>query len=475
MFTDLKPYPVYSESVSIWLGTMPAHWAIRRLDSAARIRSEIGRPDLDLLSVYLGRGVIPYAQGGKRVHAPSLDLTAYQVVHPGDLVLNNQQAWRGSVGVSVHQGIISPAYVVLSLDEAVLPTYGRFLFPSSSMVSQFLIASKGVGDIQRQLHQPYLKNVLVPIPPAEEQAAIVKYLGHANARIDRAIVAKRKLIALLGEQKQAIINQAVTRGLDPTVHLEDSGIPWLREFPAHWGKARLKNVAAVQTGLTLGKGYGAMPLKLFSYLRVANVQDSSLDLREVTTVAVPAREAEGCKLAVMDVLMTEGGDIDKLGRATVWRGEVDDCLHQNHVFAVRCTSRVDPEYLVALLGTRIGRHYFYVTAKKTTNLASTNSTTLRAFSFALPDRQEQSIIMDFVRAEAVKFDELVQRLSSEIQLLREFRTRLTADVVTGQLDIRDAAARLPELDPADLVSDVIEQDEDDLEAELAASLEEVDA
>lgn len=249
MFTNLKPYSAFSDSGCKWFGRLPEHWAIRRLGSTARIRTEIGRPDLDLLSVYLGRGVIPYAQGGKRVHAPSLDLTAYQIVHPGDLVLNNQQAWRGSVGVSVYQGIISPAYVVLSLAEGVLPTYGRFLFPSSSMVSQFLITSKGVGDIQRQLHLPYLKNVLVPIPPVDEQAAIVKYLGHANARIDRAIAAKRKLIALLEEQKQAVINQAVTRGLDPSAPLKDSGIPWLRNIPARWVSIRLKReISRIEQG-----------------------------------------------------------------------------------------------------------------------------------------------------------------------------------------------------------------------------------
>lgn len=196
------------------LGALPAHWAIRRLDSAAKIRSETGRPDLDLLSVYLGRGVIPYGEGKKRVHAPSLDLSAYQVVCPGDLVLNNQQAWRGSVGVSAYHGIISPAYVVLSLAEVILPAYGRYLFPSRSMVDQFLVASKGVGDIQRQLHLPYLKNVQVPIPPVDEQAAIVDAIARRSRRDSIALELAERERELLREFQARLTTDVVTGRLD---------------------------------------------------------------------------------------------------------------------------------------------------------------------------------------------------------------------------------------------------------------------
>jgi len=173
-----------------------------------------------------------------------------------------------------------------------------------------------------------------------------------------------------------------------------------------------------------------------------------------------------------DVLMTEGGDIDKLGRGCVWRDEIPGCLHQNHVFAVRCRQDVlVPEFLVGLMTSQHGRAYFQLTAKQTTNLASTNSTTLRAFPVVLPPVTEQRVILDEVARQTSGLDAAIARTEREIALLREYRTRLIADVVTGKLDVREAAARLPEeaeeaepLDEVDVLSDVEEDAADDLDA-----------
>ena len=149
----------------------------------------------------------------KRTNATSADLSKYQGVEPGDFVLNNQQAWRGSVGVSRYKGIVSPAYLVLALGPEIEPSFANLLFRGRSMVGQYLMCSKGVGSIQRNLYWPHLKRVATILPPRDEQIAIVKFLGHANQKISRYIHAKRKLIKLLEEQKQVIIHRAVTRGL----------------------------------------------------------------------------------------------------------------------------------------------------------------------------------------------------------------------------------------------------------------------
>ena len=227
------------------LGSCPAFhvneaWDVARLWQLGRVRSEKNRPDLKLLSVFLGRGVIAYREGGGQVHKPSLDLAGYQVVYPGDLVLNNQQAWRGSVGVSGQVGIVSPAYVVFALDEMLDPRFANYLFQSGVMVAQFVTASKGVGDIQRDVHPPWLKNAKVPVPSRKEQSAIVRFLDHADRRIRRYIRAKQNLIKLLEEQKQAIVHRLVTRGLDPNVRLKPSGVDWLGDVPEHWDVLPIK-------------------------------------------------------------------------------------------------------------------------------------------------------------------------------------------------------------------------------------------
>ena len=197
-----------------WLGDVPEHWEVRRFWEVVDTRSEKNRPELDLLSVFLGRGVIPYGQGGGQVHKPSLDLSGYQTVYPGDLVLNNQQAWRGSLGVSSHCGIISPAYLVFSLSVNVNPQFANYLFQSRVMVAQFVMASKGVGDIQRDVHTPWLKNTRVPVPHLPEQTAIARYLDKTTADIDATIGRARREIELLGEYRTRLIADVVTGKLD---------------------------------------------------------------------------------------------------------------------------------------------------------------------------------------------------------------------------------------------------------------------
>jgi type I restriction enzyme S subunit len=161
------------------------------------------------------------------------------------------------------------------------------------------------------------------------------------------------VIALLNEQKQAIIHRAVTRGLDPTVPLKPSGIPWLGDIPAHWNVLPLKAISKIQSGITLGKDYGAQSLTEYPYLRVANVQAGHPNLEKVKTIRVTNAEALRCALQTGDVLMTEGGDPDKLGRGCVWEAQITPCLHQNHVFAVRPNhALLSPHFLSALMGTR---------------------------------------------------------------------------------------------------------------------------
>ena len=234
MIANLQPYSEYKDTGIPWLDQVPKHWEQHALWTVSKLRSERNPGNLPLLSVFLDRGVIPYGEGGGQVHAPSLDLSKYQVVSPGDFELNNQQAWRGSIGISRHHGIISPAYIVLRLSARLDPVFANNLMRCPRMVDQFLAASKGVGDIQRQIFWPFLPTVQVAIPNSDEQFAIVRFLDYANCRLERAIRAKRKVIALLHEQKQAIIHRAVTRDLNPTVPLKPSGIPWLGDIPKHW-------------------------------------------------------------------------------------------------------------------------------------------------------------------------------------------------------------------------------------------------
>ena len=216
---------------------------------------------------------------------------------------------------------------------------------------------------------------------------------------------------------------------------KSSGVEWLGNIPVHWSLRRLKAVSALQTGLTLGKKYENDNLERRPYLRVANVQDGYLDLDEITEVELPAREVPRYELQPRDVLVTEGGDFDKLGRGYVWNGQIKGCLHQNHVFAVRPEKgSLDSGFLSSMLGSAYGRAYFTATSKQSTNLASTNSTKLGNFPLPLPSVDEQERVVSFLDRETRKIDALVAKKEELIELLQEKRTALITHAVTKGLD-----------------------------------------
>ena len=197
------------------LGDIPEHWETAPLVSMAKEKSICDCTDLQLLSVYLDEGVIPFAQKNeKRTNATSKDLSKYQRVDPGDFVLNNQQAWRGSVGVSFDTGIVSPAYIVLQMDDTLNREYANYLLRSRGMVDQYLVISRGVGSIQRNIYWSSLKRVIVPIPPKEEQERIVAYLKEAVKKMQDAILYLTKEVEILEEYKTKLISDVVTGKVD---------------------------------------------------------------------------------------------------------------------------------------------------------------------------------------------------------------------------------------------------------------------
>ena len=469
MIADLQQYPAMKDSGVPWLGQVPGHWAVlpnRALFTEVKDRDH---PDEEMLSVTITRGIVKQQtllEGSSKKDSSNLDKSAYKLVQPRDIAYNKMRAWQGAIGASALRGIISPAYVVMRLRNADdLPSYFHHLYRTPQFAKEAERWSYGITSDMWSLRPEHFKMIYTPEPPPDEQAAIVRFLDWANGRLERAIRAKRKVIALLGEQKQAIIHRAVTRGLDPSVPLKPSGIPWLGDIPQHWEVLPLKGVCAIQSGITLGKDYAGQALREYPYLRVANVQAGHVKLTVVKTIRVTKAEADRCMLQSGDVLMTEGGDLDKLGRGCVWDAQISPCLHQNHVFAVRPNqSRLDPRFLSALMGTGYARAYFQSTAKQTTNLAATNKTKLGMFKVLLPTVDEQQQILVKLDQELRPLNMASTRLEREIELLREYRTRLVADVVTGKLDVREAALLLPDEAPPDSVEDAADLG-DDIESE----------
>jgi type I restriction enzyme, S subunit len=457
----LKPYQDYKESGSPWIGAVPTSWEVRGLATLIRPRNQRNSPELPLLSVAREKGVFVRGIGNADENHNVIpeDLSNYKVACAGDLVINKMKAWQGSMGIAPCDGIVSPAYFVYKFG-IKNGGYGQALLRSKPYVAHFGRASDGVRIGQWDLTISEMKRIPVLVPPDDEQAAIVRFLDWANSRLDRAIRAKRKVIALLNEQKQAIIHRAVTRGLNPDVRMKPPGIPWLGEIPGHWAALQVRRLVSFVTSGSRGWAEFYSD-EGFIFLQSGNLgRGMELKMASIQHVQ-PPESAEGVRTRVKkdDVLICITGALT--GNVAIVDEEFPTPTFINqHVALTRPRSRlVFPRFLSYTLHSEVGRLQFkaneYGGTKQGLGLDDVKSVFI-----PLPPLQEQMELCKHLDSETLAFSQVRERLERGIVLLREYRTRLTADVVTGKLDVREAASRLPSDMPVPLEPDSAEESEE---------------
>lgn len=207
----MKKHLSYKETRISWLGEIPSHWDVLPIRAVTQLKSDRNRSDLQVLSVYREFGVIPKDSRDDNKNVTSADTSNYKVVLPGDLVVNKMKAWQGSMGVSSHEGIVSPAYITCSTKpNIVIPQYLHYLLRSSPLVGVYNSLSYGVRLGQWDMHYEDFKQIQIPIPTKEEQQNIVDFLDKKTSEVELAILKKEKEIATLKELKAALISEAVT-------------------------------------------------------------------------------------------------------------------------------------------------------------------------------------------------------------------------------------------------------------------------
>jgi type I restriction enzyme S subunit len=279
---------------------------------------------------------------------------------------------------------------------------------------KILNAATGVPGLSRR--DAYA--LLGAFPSAGEQASITRVLDEVNAAVDRARQARDAAVSL----DHSLLHEILAFG--PAFRA--------RKKPTHWLEKRVDEVAEVGSGVTLGKDVTGFKHVELPYLRVANVQDGRLDLRSIKTVKVRIDDIERYRLEPGDVLMTEGGDLDKLGRGTLWDGQIENCLHQNHIFRIRADrALLDPRYFAFLVESDIAKRYFSRVAKRTTNLASTNKTQVRAFRFPVPPLDEQAQCAELMIASKAR----LRTLESKLDTLIHLKKSVSHDLLTGAVRV----------------------------------------
>lgn len=425
----MRRYESYKDSGVEWLGEIPSHWESFPLFVQAKISSITNHIDKELLSVYLDRGVVKFSDvDEKRTNVTSLDLSKYQLVRKGNLVLNNQQAWRGSVGISNYEGIVSPAYLILELSNKFDPHYANYLFRNGSMVSHYLIASKGVGTIQRNLYWGNLRRMPIFIPPLSEQQKIAQFLDDKTAKIDQAVDLAEKQIALLKEHKQILIQNAVTRGLNPDVPLKDSGMKWIGQVPEHWEVVSMKRVVKEHSGngfpIDLQGNNGNIP-----FLKVSDFSENQDKYIFKWNNSVTNKLIKQKKWNIVP-------------KNSIVTAKIGEALRKNHRKILSIDSIIDNNCLgIEIKKADVLFGYYLHCALDFdlfTNPGAIPSLAMDKYrnqKIVLPPFQEQQEIADYLEQQIAKIDQAIALKTAHIEKLKEYKSVLINDVVTGKVRV----------------------------------------
>lgn len=425
-------------------------------------RVEKGYPDEPLLTASQSRGVIPKADYGSRTVEAQKDLHLLKLVEPGDYVIS-LRSFQGGIEFAHVRGIISPAYTVLEPKSDVRRGYYEHFFKSSAFISSMTLFVTGIREGQN-IDYVRLSRAYMPVPPPDEQDAIGRFIRHLDQRVNRLIKTKRRLIELLNEQKQAIIHRAVTRGLDPTVPLKPSGIDWLGDVPEHWSVKPLKRWASMNAKTLTDKTPSDFE---FRYLDIGTVGTGRL-VREPEKMVFEGAPSRARRIVRSgDTIIST---VRTYLKAMFFLENVEEPMIASTGFSVLSpTDAIVPRYLSYVIQSAdfINR----VTANSIgIAYPAISESRMGSFHLAAPGKAEQLEILAHLDGATEPFDRALSKAQSEIDLIREYRTRLVADVVTGQLDVRDHpwANTEPEpLEPEPLEHDGEEEEEDEAgEADL---------
>jgi len=472
MIDALHPYPEVKESGLPWLGIVPVHWEVRRNGRLFGPRRETGFPDLPILEVSIRTGVrVRDLEDGARKQEMA-DLSKYQRAVRGDIAYNMMRMWQGAVGIAPADGLVSPAYVVGRPFPETDAAYYAYLFRIAAYMREIDTFSRGIVPDRNRLYWESFKQMPSVCPPLDEQRLIVRFLDWHGGQTTRLIRAKRKLIALLNEQKQSIIHRAVARGLDPHVDLKSSGVPWLGNVPETWEVVSLKRVTEKRCDGPFGSGLKSSHYTSAGVLviRLQNIGLGTFKRSEPAYISEEHYQTLGDhSVHAEDVLIASlGDDRNPCGRACVAPPGLGKAMVKADCFRFRLLSnRADPNFVAASLSATSEASSAILSAGATRQRVNLEATAAR--QIALPPLDDQRKIAGFTVAVAEEFEPLFDSANREIALIQEFRTHLISDVVTGKLDVRVVAESLPD------VTDVEPVDEPTEGEDLEEAVDEADA
>ena len=426
----MQKYSKYKDSGVKWLGEIPSHWEVKHLRNFLTLFSEKGFGDSQLLSVTREKGVILRDRDNKEENHNFVpdDLSGYKHLNAGDFVINKMKSWQGSYGVSDYEGIVSPAYFTCKLHGINSKFFSRAI-RSRAYIGFFMQFSKGIRVDQWDLDPNSMKEIPFVVPSNEEQIAIVNYLDSVTSKIDEAIAQQQKMIDLLNERKQIIINDAVTKGLDPKAKMKDSGIDWIGQIPEHWKIIKTSYVFShIGSGTTPKSGaeeyycIDGIPFLQTGDLNDGLVCDTS---KKITSKALKDTNLKVYSKGSLVIAMY-GATIGKLGLLNI-----DTTVNQACCVLPK-SSKIEIKYAF----------YVFSVAKNDLILQSKgggqpniSQDTIRNERIIVPPREEQKNIVEHIDRMIKPIANAIENANKQIALLQERKQIIINDVVTGKVKV----------------------------------------
>ena len=422
----MNRYPSYKPSGVKWLGEIPSHWEVNKakyLWKESFSVSENGNEEL--LSVSQYDGITP-AKGDSR----SESLKGYKIVSENDLVINIMLAWMGGLGVSKYDGIVSPAYCVYKLTNDSNPKYLHYLYKTPLYLAEFARRSSGVIPSRWRMYTDDFGQVVSLLPPRKEQDAIVEYLDEKMAKIDAAIAQQQKMIDLLNERKQIIINRAVTCGLNPNANMKDSGVEWIGEVPEHWEVRKLKYLLNASLMYGANESAESEDESYPRYIRITDIDEDG-NLRPDTFRSLPPTKAEPYLLKKGDLLFARSGAT--AGKTYLFNEDIKACF-AGYLIKASLKEPLLPEYLDYYTKSGI-----YDNWKKSIFIQATipniGAEKYANLQITLPLIKEQKDIIKYLDVETDKINQVVRNCQNQISLLQERKQIIINEVVTGKVKV----------------------------------------
>ena len=423
----MERYKEYKDSGVQWLGNIPSHWEIRRtkyLWQETDRRSEFGSEQLLSVSQYDG---VREAQTDSR----SESLKGYKKVKQENLVINIMLAWLGGLGVSKHEGIVSPAYCVYKLLDAQNPRYLHYLYRTPLYLAEFARHSTGIVPSRWRMYTDDFGEVLTILPPIEEQNRMVAYLDEAISKIDEAIAQQQRMIDLLNERKQIVINNAVTKGLEPNTPIKDSGVDYIGLFPSSWVIRRVSSLGKFAKGGNITRDNlqdEGKPAILYGDIYTKyNISANEINNHVSAKVA-----AESVRIYNGDLLMTGSGETkEDIGKTIVFEGE--EAYIGGDVILFRQSSN-NSKFLSYALNSQYAKDFRYRESKGEI-VVHIYANAIRRLYLAIPNVKEQNIIVEYLDKNMAIIDSDIEIIQQKITLLQERKQIIINDVVTGKVKV----------------------------------------